>query len=47
MKIVFFEIKDWCSHNAFNSREALVRILDTTVANLEAQRDGVLLNRVA
>ena len=34
-------------HNAFNSREALVRILDTTVANLEAQRDGVLLNRVA
>ena len=34
-------------HNAFNSREALLRILDTTVANLEAQRDGKVLNRVA
>jgi D-lactate dehydrogenase len=33
-------------HNAFNSREALLRILDTTVANLEAYRDGVALNRV-
>lgn len=33
-------------HNAFNSREALLRILDTTVANLEAHRDGVALNRV-
>lgn len=33
-------------HNAFNSREALLRILDTTVANLEAHRDGTSLNRV-
>ena len=33
-------------HNAFNSREALLRILDTTVANLEAQRDGKILNQV-
>lgn len=27
-------------HNAFNSREALLRILDTTLANLEAHRAG-------
>ena len=33
-------------HNAFNSREALLRILDTTVANLEAHRHGTALNRV-
>jgi D-lactate dehydrogenase len=34
-------------HNAFNSQEALYRILDTTVANLEGFRTGALLNRVA
>jgi len=33
-------------HNAFNSREALVRILDTTVENLGAYRAGKPLNRV-
>ena len=33
-------------HNAFNSREALERILDTTVANLEAFRAGAPINVV-
>ena len=34
-------------HNAFNSREALVRILEVTLANLEAFRAGAPVNRVA
>jgi D-lactate dehydrogenase len=34
-------------HNAFNSREALVRILEVTLANLEAFRAGQAVNRVA
>jgi D-lactate dehydrogenase len=34
-------------HNAFNSREALVRILEVTLANLESFRAGQPLNRVA
>jgi D-lactate dehydrogenase len=34
-------------HNAFNSREALLRILDTTLANLAACRAGQPANRVA
>ena len=34
-------------HNAFNSREALERILDTTIANLEAFREGKPINTVA
>lgn len=34
-------------HNAFNSREALVRILEVTLANLEAFRAGQPANRVA
>ncbi|MGA2481693.1 MAG: NAD(P)-dependent oxidoreductase [Candidatus Acidiferrales bacterium] len=34
-------------HNAFNSREAMQRILDTTIENLEAYRAGKLINRVA
>ncbi len=33
-------------HNAFNSQEALHRILDTTVANLEGFRCGAVVNRV-
>lgn len=33
-------------HNAFNSREALVRILDVTVANLEAFRAGQAVHKV-
>ena len=33
-------------HNAFNSHEALVRILDTTLANLAAHRDGQPVNCV-
>jgi D-lactate dehydrogenase len=33
-------------HNAFNSQEALERILDTTIANLEAFRAGVPINTV-
>ena len=33
-------------HNAFNSREALLRILDTTLANLEAYRAGSPINAV-
>ena len=33
-------------HNAFNSHEALVRILDTTLANLEAHWAGRPTNRV-
>jgi len=33
-------------HNAFNSREALVRILDTTLANLDAHWAGQPINRV-
>ncbi len=33
-------------HNAFNSGEALVRILDTTLANLAAYRAGRAINRV-
>jgi D-lactate dehydrogenase len=33
-------------HNAFNSREALERILDTTIANLEAFRAGAPINAV-
>jgi len=34
-------------HNAFNSGEAMHRILDTTVENLEAFRAGKPINRVA
>jgi D-lactate dehydrogenase len=34
-------------HNAFNSHEALVRILDTTLENLAAYRAGQPINRVA
>jgi D-lactate dehydrogenase len=34
-------------HNAFNSKEALVRILEVTLANLEAFRAGQRANRVA
>jgi len=34
-------------HNAFNSREALERILDTTIANLEAFRAGAPINVVS
>lgn len=34
-------------HNAFNSREALVRILEVTLANLEAFRAGSPVHRVA
>lgn len=34
-------------HNAFNSREALIRILEVTLANLEAFRAGQPANRVA
>jgi D-lactate dehydrogenase len=34
-------------HNAFNSREALVRILEVTLANLEAFRGGQPVHRVA
>ena len=34
-------------HNAFNSREALVRILEVTLANLEAFRAGQPANLVA
>lgn len=34
-------------HNAFNSHEALVRILDTTLDNLAAYRCGRPVNRVA
>jgi len=34
-------------HNAFNSREALERILDTTIANLEAFRAGTPINLVS
>jgi D-lactate dehydrogenase len=34
-------------HNAFNSREALVRILDTTLANLEAFRAGLPINCIS
>ena len=33
-------------HNAFNSRKALERILDTTIANLEAFRAGTPINTV-
>lgn len=33
-------------HNAFNSQEALYRILDTTMANLEGFQAGVVPNRV-
>lgn len=34
-------------HNAFNSQEALERILDTTIANLEAFRAGAPINTVS
>ena len=34
-------------HNAFNSREALLRILDTTIANVKAFGRGESLNRIA
>ena len=34
-------------HNAFNSREALVRILEVTLANVEAFRAGQPVHRVA
>ena len=34
-------------HNAFNSREALERILDTTIANLEAFQTGLPINTVS
>lgn len=34
-------------HNAFNSHEALARILDTTLENLAAYRAGQAINRVA
>ncbi len=33
-------------HNAFNSREALQRILDTTIENVKAWQRGESLNRV-
>jgi D-lactate dehydrogenase len=33
-------------HNAFNSREALQRILDTTIANIQAWQRGESLHRV-
>jgi D-lactate dehydrogenase len=33
-------------HNAFNSREALVRILEVTLANLEAFRAGQPVHKV-
>lgn len=33
-------------HNAFNSKEALERILETTVSNLKGQLQGQLLNQV-
>jgi D-lactate dehydrogenase len=33
-------------HNAFNSREALERILETTVDNIQAQLKGNLINQV-
>lgn len=33
-------------HNAFNSREALVRILDTTIENIHAWQRGESLNRI-
>jgi D-lactate dehydrogenase len=33
-------------HNAFNSREAMRRILETTVANVLAWQRGEELNRV-
>src|SRR2546430_15192013 len=33
-------------HNAFNSREALVRILEVTLANLEAFRAGQPMHKV-
>lgn len=33
-------------HNAFNSHEALLRILDTTLANLQAHREGRPVNCV-
>ena len=33
-------------HNAFNSREALVRILEVTLANLESFRAGIPGHRV-
>jgi D-lactate dehydrogenase len=34
-------------HNAFNSREALVRILEVTLENLEGFREGQAVHRVA
>ena len=34
-------------HNAFNSCEAILRILDTTLANLEAYREGKPVNLVS
>jgi D-lactate dehydrogenase len=34
-------------HNAFNSREALVRILEVTLSNLEAFRAGQPVHLVA
>jgi D-lactate dehydrogenase len=34
-------------HNAFNSREALERILDTTIANLKAFRAGAPINTIS
>jgi D-lactate dehydrogenase len=34
-------------HNAFNSREALVRILEVTLSNIEAFRAGQAVHRVA
>jgi D-lactate dehydrogenase len=33
-------------HNAFNSREALVRILEVTLSNLEAFRAGKPMHQV-
>ena len=38
---------EFTPHNAFNSREALVRILEVTLANLEAFRAGQPVCRVA
>lgn len=34
-------------HNAFNSREALERILETTVTNITSQLEGNLINQVS
>jgi len=33
-------------HNAFNTKEALIRILDTTVENIKGFKNGKIINRV-